>query len=943
MAVLIQQTPLQRIYIESNNTNLIDAEATENNVQTLTLAKSTGGDPFRNDIDNFWTQRKLVPAAAERTTKYTYDPLGSLKLIAKPQYILSPTNNKEFCISSQALAQKKVYFRLDPIIQDAAMWSNNNESLPTKTEKYRVYVPNTPDYSLEKLNEDLAGTDSFLINNAAQTLQATWWEEWVGTNFPQEGSYSDHYFSMDIPTSKDVSSVIPNQNFVHIKTNYNYFFSEYENTIESPNVPEVLLPNLYTYMYISDWNYDIHQSNWETNKFEYLSPLLNHATIGNILSSEFLVSPYAEWGLPEHPMPLSPLGSINRYFSIWSKSVNQITDPNFKYSGLVQEVVIKDIVQDFDKIAFAENSYKTTFQHNRAAKQFPMNVEVSFSTDKRKNIFNMLKQTNQYDNLLLYLMNAEGSPGKSVVLSQNNAETAIVTDLIEWDLRNFFNEINPISNQLSLPLTTKQDFIYLGKSIKPTPQNSFLNQLLALGLRTKFNNFVKQHTRGFEDILNGAEAYEEIILYEVEKWSSSQDGEPQELIQRFYLPNDEDKVLTFFDTQVKFAKFYVYKMFAYKIVLGSEYSYSQDSVGSLSSPTAQLVEAGNFGSDPMAGEATPLDSPGQLPPDAGTAKLTVTTVPSPKIIKVPYYNAGPPPVFRVSGDSYDFLTGVPTNNQAQHQTTFVLDDPPLAPEVEIVPLMEDRRDIIINLRDTIGETTAIPKAIFTPADVKYFDDAALFKLLAVMQNKNESNISLEQAWTIANAWQHYTINFSSDEPAKEFQIFRTKTKPIIYPHFANSLYEIVPGPNGSTKIRLNYNEKNYFVFRTVDNHGKFSNPTDVYEVEIKEDSGISYPVIRVFNLNVENTKTAKEKHVFSLAGRKFIYLKPTFEQWEMSEKYNEADYNSAFEIPDFSLGTSNESVFQENRKFKIRLTSKKTNRKIDINVSCKQKNKKVIQ
>ena len=194
-----------------------------------------------------------------------------------------------------------------------------------------------------------------------------------------------------------------------------------------------------------------------------------------------------------------------------------------------------------------------------------------------------------------------------------------------------------------------------------------------------------------------------------------------------------------------------------------------------------------------------------------------------------------------------------------------------------------------------------------------------------------------------NIISYYTINFSSDEPAKEFQVFRTKTKPVIYQNFSDSLYETVSGPNGSTKVRLNYNEKNYFVFRTVDNHGKFSNPTDVYEVEIKEDSGISYPVIRAFNLLTENAKTSKTKYVFSLAGRKFIYLKPAFEQWDMTEKYNEADYNSAFDIPNFSLGTSKESVFQENRKFKIRLTSKKTNRKIDINVSCKQKNKKVIQ
>jgi len=551
----------------------------------------------------------------------------------------------------------------------------------------------------------------------------------------------------------------------------------------------------------------------------------------------------------------------------------------------------------------------------------------------------MLKQTNQYDNLLMYLMNSPGVNGTPTVLSQAQAKTSIVTDRLEWNLINFFNEIDPLTNKFNSVLQKKQDFIYLGKVVPKAPENQFFNQLMALGLKTKFNNFAKKHTRGFQDILNGSEAYEEIVLYEMEKWSSNMNGEPQELLQRFYLPNDEDKILTFFDTQVKYNKFYVYKMFAYKLIIGSTYFYSQET----SAPGTGTGES--YGSDPLAGGQSPLDSPISYYSDTkmGSANLTVEITPSPKIVKVPYYNAGPPPVFRVSGDSYDFITGNPTDNQAQHQTTYVLDAPPLAPEVEIVPLMEDRRDIIINLKDTTGETHATPKAIFTSADNVKFDDALIFKLIAVMQKKNEDNISLEQATKIFNEWHYYTIKFSSDDPAKEFQIFRTKTKPVIYPQFSNSLYEVVPGPNGSTKVRLNYNEKNYFVFRTVDNHGKFSNPTDVYEVEIKEDSGISYPVIRVFNLVAENAKTSKTKHVFSLAGRKFIYLKPAFEQWEMTEKYAEADYNSAFDIPDFGIGTSKESVFQENRKFKIRLTSKKTNRKIDINVSCKQKNKKVIQ
>ena len=942
MATQIQQTPLQRIYIEADNTNLVDAERTQDNVQTLTLSDSISGDPFRQDASIFWTQRKEVRNPAERNNKYIYDPEGNLKLLAVPSYSLSPTNNKEFCIRSRALAGKKVYFRPITITNDNALWSMNGTNLPTKTEQYRVYVPNTPDYHLKKLNQSLQETNSFLINNASNTLRVQWWEEWMNVNFPSGRNYVDHYFSMDLPTSKDVSSIIPNQNFVHVKTNYNFYFKEYENASEISNVPEVLLPNLYTYMYVSDWNYDVNQANWEETKFKYLSPFINHATFGGLLPTDNVISIYEEAGFA--PMPLEPLGSINRYFDTWSKLISQYFDPNFKFDELIEDVVLADIVQDFDKIAFAESSYKTTFIHNRTAKQFPMNVEINFSTDNKNNFFNMLKQSNHYDSLLMYLMNSDGLTGTPTVMSDAEAGTAIITDTLEWDLTDFFNQIDPITNEFNSVLQKKQDFIYLGKLVPKAPENQFFNQLMALGLKTKFNDFVKKHTRGFEGILNGAEAYEEIVLYEMEKWSSNQDGEPQELLQRFYLPNDEDKILTFFDTQVKYGKFYVYKMFAYKLVLGSSYFYDQSSVSSLLASSGKPFEdPRDLGAAPAAGgmgDAIAYDS---ATAQLGSANLSVQITPSPKIIKVPYYNGGPPPVFRVSGDSYDFITGNPTNNQTQHQTTYVLDDPPLSPEVEIVPLMEDRRDIIINIRDTIGHSIATPKPISTPGGVKEFDDTYIFKLIATAQKKNEENISLEQAQKIITDFSYYTINFSSDEPAKEFQVFRTKTKPVIYQNFSNSLYEIVPGPNGSTKVRLNYNEKNYFVFRTVDNHGKFSNPTDVYEVEIKEDSGISYPVIRVFNLVTENAKTSKTKHVFSLAGRKFIYLKPAFEQWDMTDKYNEADYNSAFDIPNFSLGTSKESVFQENRKFKIRLTSKKTHRKIDINVSCKQKNKKVIQ
>jgi len=104
----------------------------------------------------------------------------------------------------------------------------------------------------------------------------------------------------------------------------------------------------------------------------------------------------------------------------------------------------------------------------------------------------------------------------------------------------------------------------------------------------------------------------------------------------------------------------------------------------------------------------------------------------------------------------------------------------------------------------------------------------------------------------------------------------------------------------------------------------------------------------VFNIEEENKKTALEKQKSltnnSKTAKKYLYVRPSLEQREMYLKYEETqfDLDSAFDLKDFSLGTSDETIFRADRKFKIRIKSKKTGKKIDFNVRFNHKHEKII-
>ena len=144
-----------------------------------------------------------------------------------------------------------------------------------------------------------------------------------------------------------------------------------------------------------------------------------------------------------------------------------------------------------------------------------------------------------------------------------------------------------------------------------------------------------------------------------------------------------------------------------------------------------------------------------------------------------------------------------------------------------------------------------------------------------------------------------------------------------------------------TNFKLNNIEANktyYYTFRARENIGgkeAISNPTAVYKVEMISDPGKTLGIPRI---TLHKFKKVLPP-ISSKTMQRFLHIKPNLNMTLVdADPYSPDSYipKSGNAPP---LCKLNKKLFshgeQENKKFKIRLTSKSTGKKIDINVTFK--------
>ena len=668
-------------------------------------------------------------------------------------------------------------------------------------------------------------------------------------------------FDMSLPfnySQLDKLNVIGPQ-YVKTTAEYNFYVKPYEESFRFgavANQPVTLLPNLYAMM--------LEKQNETSNKH-----FADHISLnGTITKSEATTGASNKFKIKKHS---------GQYFDIYGLRVldaltgGSSTSPELNGS-------LKAIVDKYTNLVVPESSVPILKEISKKKELFPMFVDMEFSTDRMTEFAQMLSETKLLDEFVWSFVKETMSlaghtdmnfteieeisnvelleDGTSVIkkISEKRTKTRKTWNILDsWlkksSLVDFSTgaSVDVQDSQAAIEDLALKKVLFLDdgtfeKELKTDPSKKFFKSLLGIIFVGKLKTFLKNRFVTYDKMLEGHTCHSEDVMYRIEKSLADSDGNATEnVLQNFWFPNtNEIDKLNFIDTQIKYGKRYAYKFYVYKIAVNTKYSYSDVTVS-----------------------------------DIGAA-FVVTQKPEALLI-----------------EEEIFL-----------DDHIILDDPPIPPEVEVVPYFADGNRLLFNLKSAVGEYMLDP-ILLNLEDIGQHDDVRRSQKL----DDDEK------------------IRFKGDDKGSSFEIYRIEERPQEWSDFDNRRLVAISNPNASTGEFVDYissNKKYYYTFRMTDVHGHVSNPTEIYEVELVNDEGSIYLNKQIVELAPHEPKNPSKPM------RRLLEIKVADEQRFLDFKGEE---ESALDIKNLKLGHLQESPW--GRKFKFRIVSRKTGKKMDFNVDFK--------
>jgi hypothetical protein len=419
--------------------------------------------------------------------------------------------------------------------------------------------------------------------------------------------------------------------------------------------------------------------------------------------------------------------------------------------------------------------------------------------------------------------------------------------------------------------------------------------------------------------------FNEVLAYKIEKIGGTPGGDAseQQVIQKFWVFNSffagqEIKIL---DSQVKYGQNYTYKITAYTLVVSHKYKYGDlrltKQVGKGDYKASLDADSGGAENEYCLEFYDPFsnnDTAGQLfrsvsalgrGSRAGIARENTLAPNSIAISRYPQLAD-----FNLYVEPCLELIEIPMFEK----TISVMDNPPNVCNSQPFHFIDNSNRVGFNISQDSFIKRPYPETI------------------------SSQDVQIKNAFLTSKALQPYdVISKFSESPARYVEMYRIKNKP-------NSLYDFSDGLVATIDLRIeneNYNYSNkvlsdkiktntkyYYVFRYL-NENRIPGPlSQIIECELVNDGGYTYALFDTVDTSEFNPNQNTTKNVLF---KKLLQLEPNINQLYLID--DNVDYNdyASRQVNHLDVGSAASKIWD--KKFKIRLTSKKTGKKIDLNVS----------
>ena len=763
--------------------------------------------------------------------------------------------------------------------------------------------------------------------------------------------------SYDMPYSQKEALYLENEAIgekVQISYDYSQHLADYE-TSTNRFETELYIPNYYI---LSDF-YRHKDETLESIEKVYPSDLVSFVTFGGAIETPENLFSFNPDKIP-YAVPYSEISTFTEMRKMNTNLVNEyLVSPSFSPPSTTSTV---DWTTTKQKTIMLDNEAITNLTEMQDYQDcLPYKMKITFPTKQTGN-FTKNYVENNFDSKIMSTLNDSfvvgesiSSVGKSYTKAMEYKSGSVdgtVTTVQEVETQDYkeIDYIEFLTYCRDQYKNTNSDVMFVGgnniRRLAALDENGIYrhintkNSLSALRDAVGFlNDSTNIGISSLDDLFAQKSDYEETIAYRIEKigGAGSGDGLTQNVLQNYWFLNSEAlNDFEFFDSQVKYNSDYTYNIYAYVLVAGLKYEYSNllltrdlgcsdqiaDSSDSSISAYAYGLEFydpegeqgnrqerlfddsggdsisskfGGFGSSPYTSN---------FEDSAGGEYATEAQI---------YSNYKYLADFKISYEPFLKIIEVPIYSK----TLRILDNPPNRLNITPYQILDDSQKVGFDLHYNVFSDVAFPPGI-SDSDSEYRE-----RYLNGKDLLSTTKISAE-----------------SVSKQRNIEVYRTTTKPTSLADFDGSLYKTISlkpfneryyrDTYGVCLSQIKTNQKYYYLFRVTNELGTPGHISEIYETELINDGGYKFAL---FNTMLESELGELPPPETSKPIKKLFQLRPKFEQIAIDTSGADFNESANSQVSSLNIGTADDLIWD--KTFKIRLTSKKTGKKIDLNITYK--------